>query len=300
MRRRMVVPKTQKKYLIALEETRSIIALISGTIVFVFTLGAVFYMLNTTPDDEENALHYFTVLSNLLAATGAAFMIPYAVEGIRKKRFVLPRWVVLFQYSGATCVAVTMFSSLVLILPTQGMKSMAGPNFWLHVVTPACTVILFLCVETGIAIKCKEIIIPMIPYCAYSAVYTVMVVAIGKDRGGWSDFYMTQTFWPAWISFLLMMGIGFTVAAIMRIIHNKHAKMSWKRISGMWSSDLEPSELLVEAFGLGRYIGAHCSREELTVPLDIFYLMSEKYDVPVDKLTRAYVKGALDAIGERK
>ena len=143
----------QKKYLIALEETRSAVALVTGVLILFITLGAIFYMIEQTPEDEENSLHYFTVLSNLLSACGASFMVPFAVEGVRKKRFVLPRWLQLFQYSGATCVAVTMVSSLCLILPTQGMEAMRGANFWLHIITPGCTVLLFQCVETMI-IQC--------------------------------------------------------------------------------------------------------------------------------------------------
>ena len=75
-----------KKYLIALEETHSVIALITGILILFITLGAIFYMIEITTE-EENSLHYFTVLSNLLSACGATFMVPFAVEGIRKKRF---------------------------------------------------------------------------------------------------------------------------------------------------------------------------------------------------------------------
>ena len=292
--------KNNKKYLIALEETRSIIALVASVIIFVCTLGAVFYMLSHEKAGSDTTLRFFTVISNLLSATGAAFMLPYAVEGIRKKRFVLPRWIVLFQYSGATCVAITMVSSIAIIMPTQGISKMMGANFWLHLITPLATVILFQCVETCIKLYKRDMLIALTPYWCYMAVYTIMVVVIGKEDGGWSDFYKTMAFWPAWVSMLLMLAIGFAVAAVMRLVHNKHAKRSRLRIARSWSKDLSPMQLRVEAFGLGRYIGAHCSIEELTVPLDIFTMMSEQYDIPVEDLTKAYVKGAIDAINERR
>ena len=285
----------KKKYLIALEETRSITALVASIIIFFCTLAAVFYMI----EHEENTFHYFTVLSNLLSAAGAAFMLPFAVEGIRKKRFVLPRWVVLFQYAGATCVAITMIASLVLILPALGAESMRGANFWLHIITPVSTIILFLCVETGVVITRKALAAPLIPYGAYALTYTVMAVIIGEEKGGWSDFYMTAAFWPAWVSFILMLGVGVCIAQIMRWIHNQRAKQSLRRIAKMWSSDLDRTDLLIEAFGLGRYIGAKCTAEELTVPLDIFAMMERQYGVSVEKLTKAYVKGALHAMEDR-
>ena len=291
--------KKHKKYLIALEETRSIVALISSIIVLFCTLAAVFVMIDNNQEGEEHPLHYFTVLSNLLSATGAAFMLPFAVEGVRKKRFVLPRWVVLFQYAGATCVAITMITSLAIILPTQGIEKMTGANFWLHIVTPACTVILFQSVESGIAFRRIDIPISLAPYWTYMLIYSIMAVVIGEERGGWSDFYMTQAFWPAWVSVILMLTIGFAVSAAMRIVQNRRAEQCKKRIARTWSRDLEPTQILIEAFGLGRYIGSKCSIEELTVPLDIFAMMSERYGVPAEKLTKAYIKGALDSIGER-
>ena len=90
-----------------------------------------------------------------------------------------------------------------------------------------------------------------------------------------------------------------TVAAVLRRIYNRRAVQSWRRIARMWSEDLEPTELLIEAFGLGRYIGAACDGGELAIPLDIFKVMAQRYDVSLEKLIKAYVKGALDAAEEK-
>ncbi len=292
--------KTEKKYLIALEETRSVTALIAGVIIVLCALASVFVKLEDYSGTGEHPLHYFTVLSNLLSAAAAAFMIPYAAEGIRKKRFVLPRWVVLLQYAGAVCLAVTMIASLCIIWPVQGSGAVTGSNFWLHVVTPALTVLLFQCVETGAPFGRRDAAVSLIPLLTYTAVYFVMVVPIGEERGGWSDFYMTAAFWPGWVSALMITAVGITASALLLLLHNKRAAQSLKRITRAWSEDLEPTQLLIEAFGLGRYIGARCGGSELTIPLDIFGIMSEKYGIPPDRLTKAYVKGALDAVKEKK
>jgi len=289
----------KKKYLIALEEKRSIVALAAGILVFFCTLASVIYMAEDYLRTNVQPLHFFTVWSNLLSAVAAAFMIPYAVEGIRKKRFVLPRWVVLFQYACTTCVAITMVSALFIILPMQGYVALEGANFWLHIITPALTVVLFQCVETGISFTIRESLLVMIPYWIYMAVYFVMVVVIGEKRGGWPDFYMTTAFWPGWVSILLMLAVGFIVSLVLLIVQNKRAAQSWKRIAGAWSENPEPAQLLVEAFGLGRYIGARGAFNDLTVPMDIFMVMEKRYGTPADKLVKAYVKGALDAIKEK-
>ena len=101
-------------------------------------------------------LRYFTVLSNLFSATGAAFMLPYAVEGIHHKRFVLPRWILLFQYCGAVGLSITMTASLLIILPTTGKNAVTGMNFWMHIVIPLLAVVLFELVETSVIFKTVE------------------------------------------------------------------------------------------------------------------------------------------------
>ena len=289
----------QKQYLIDLERKRSVIALVAGILVFCITSGAVRFVIEYNVGLSESRLHYFTTLSNLLSAVGAAFMIPYAVEGIRKKRFTLPRWVVLLQYAGASCVAITMMSAICLILPTQGLSAFSGTDFWLHLITPICTIVLFQSVETGVSLTRRHTLLALIPYWAYMIVYYIMVVIIGKEKGGWSDFYMTGHFWPVWISILLMLAVGFGVATVLRVIQNRRAASSRSRITRLWREDMDPTELRIEAFGLGRYMGKHCQGSELTIPVDIFQMMAERFDVSAEDLIRAFVKGALDSMEGR-
>ena len=287
-------------YLINLYKSRSITALAAGVLVLCVTFSAVVMGIRSFKPEDESIFHYFTVLSNLFSAVGASFMIPYAVEGIRQKRFVLPRWVVLFQYCGACGVAITMVSTLLLILPTQGADALTGMNFWLHLITPTLTVILFQCVETGVSLTRKDTFIVLIPYFAYMAIYYVMVIIIGQDRGGWTDFYSTQTYWPAWVSVLLMLFLGYVVARLLCLVQNRRAAQSRKRLSRLWSDDLDPVELKIEVFGLGRYMGQHCDSNAMNIPFDIFMMMSERYGVPVFDLAKIYAKGVSDSLEEEK
>ena len=292
--------KLKRKYLITLYQTRSIVALVAGILVLCCTMAAVAVKIQVYAFADENRLHFFTVQSNLLSAVGAAFMIPYAIEGIRRKRFTLPRWLVIFQYSGATCVAITLITTLILILPTQGKGALMGTDFWLHLITPLCTVALFQCVETGVILSRKHMIIALIPYWLYMIVYYIEVIIIGKENGGWGDFYMTTAFWPAWVSIILMLTIGFCIAFFLRMVHNKLAIKSRNRIMEKWDPNMEPHELLTEAFGLGRYMGAHCDASDLVIPVDVFSMMEQRYTVTIDALTKAFVKGAMDALKDRQ
>lgn len=292
--------KQSKKYLIALGEKYSILALCAGLLLFVCTFTVLFSWLERYDSTGEQPLHYFTVLSNIMSSIAAAFMIPYALEGIRKKHFVLPRFIVLFQFSAVVCVSITMLSALTIILPTQGIEAVTGVNFWLHLVTPLCAVILFHCVETGASISWREALVCLIPFWIYMVVYFIMVILVGEENGGWSDFYMTRAFWPAWVSILMFIVIGFAMTALMRAVHNRLAVKFWKRVSRMWTDDTMPEEMLVEAFGLGRYVGRSLnSGVELSVPVSLFEYMSGRFGLPVEKLINAYIYGALDSLRQK-
>ncbi len=288
---------TKKEYLISLYHRRSVIALISGILVFYLTIATCLVKMQVSANEAENRLHYFTVLSNIFSAAGAAFMIPYAAEGIRKKRFTMPRWIVVFQYSCATCVGITMTAAVLLIFPTQGPgTAFGGTDFWLHLVTPLCTMILFQCVEADVILTKKDLIAAQIPYWTYMTVYIVMVIIIGEENGGWSDFYLTTKYIPAWASFILVIVLGFGIAVLLKFIHNKLTNISRKKLTGLWRDNMRRSELLIEAFGLGRYTGAHNDGNDLTVPIDIFKMMSKQYGVSVEELANAFVKGAVDSM----
>jgi len=292
-------PVSQRQHIIALYHTRSVVALAAGTGVFCAALAAIFWGIRQYADGES-LFHYFTVNANLLAAVGAAFMIPYAVEGIRKKRFVLPSWVVRFQYCGAVCVAITLVSTLCFILPVQGADGVSGMNFWLHLVSPVLTVVLFQCVESGVSFTRRDALVVLIPYWIYMALYFVMVILVGEENGGWQNIYSVKAYLPVWVTVPMMLLLGYLVALALGKIQNRRVRAARDRITRRWESDLSGVELRIEAFGLGRYMGLHCADSHLSIPVDIFELMAERYGVSLQDLTRAFVKGGLDGMEERR
>ncbi len=211
----MKASPTKKEYLISLHQNRSVLALVAGVLVMCLAVAAVTWKMLVYQYAEENRLHYFPLQSSLLAAVGAAFLVPYAIEGIRKKRFTLPRWLVVFHYACATCAAITFVAAMVLILPAQGATAVRGTDFWMHLVVPICNVILFQCVETGVSLTRRDTVLAQVPYWMYMVLYYVEVVVIGKENGGWSDFYLTRKYFPMWVSILLMLAIGFGAACVM-------------------------------------------------------------------------------------
>ena len=290
----------QKQYLISLYQSRSVVALVVSLLVMFLTFMAFVMGLKSFTDEDESIFHYFTVLFNLFSATGAAFMVPYAVEGIQHKRFVLPRWIRFCQYCGALGLLITMTCTLLAILPVQGIDAVTGMNFWMHLITPSLTGILFLCVETGVSFTWREMFLALIPFWVYMAVYYVEVVVIGKENGGWEDIYHTMSFWPAWISALLILALGLAEAMLLRFIHNRRAQKSVARLTQLWRVDTEPVEIKLEVFGLGRYMAGHSDEATITLPMDIFETISDRYGIPVHDLARAYTKGVCDTYSDMK
>ena len=230
----MQVHESRKEYIINLNTVRSRRALISAIIVSVCTFIAV---VNNAldPTYTESSFHYFTTISNLISAAGAMFMIPYAVEGIRRKRFTMPRWISLFQYAGAVSVFITMFCALTIISYTLGpVFAFTEDNFWLHLVNPVLAIILFLLVETDQKLTKRDTVLSLIPYWIYVIIYIIMVVYIGEERGGWEDIYNATSTVPLWIVFNLLILIGFAASIILRKLHNLIVDRSLKDLTSRW------------------------------------------------------------------
>ena len=294
----MKTSKSQKEYIIAINDRKSRRALVAALAVSVCTYIAVVYSILENLSGEST-FHYFTTLSNLLSAAGAMFMLPYAVEGIRKKRFTMPRWISLFQYAGAVSVFITMFCASTIISFTLGPAFAFGESrFWLHLVVPVLAIVLFLAVESGHYLTKKDTVIAQIPFWAYVLVYGIMVLGVGKDRGGWEDIYRTVGILPVWMVVLLMLAIGYGAAVILRVIHNRIIDRDLQALTARWDDGISSVELRIEAYGLGRYMARRLDKTEIVIPVDIFQLMMKKSDVTLDELSNAFTKGVLNGLEE--
>ena len=128
---------------------------------------------------------YFTALSNLTTALAAGFILPFAVNGIRRKRFVYPRWLFLMHYAGTICTTLTLLFALVFILPWDPAFAVGGGQKFLHIICPIAILIAFLLVEGGYLLTRRNTFFCLIPFLVYSLVYLIMVVFVKR----WPDFY---------------------------------------------------------------------------------------------------------------
>ena len=126
---------------------QSICALISCAIVVVCVCVGVTMNLTTLYDEDFDNMGIrtfcmFTVNSNILAALSSFAIIPYAIDGIRKKEYILPDWVVTFMMMGTTAVTLTFLVSLFVLSPVKGFVLIfTGSRFFLHGVCPILNIL---------------------------------------------------------------------------------------------------------------------------------------------------------------
>ena len=182
------------------------------------------------------SFRYFTMLSNVLAAIAAALVAAFDAKALISDEEKLPRWVLILKYAGTVAVTLTFVTVVVFLGPmVEAMghgyfKLFQNENFFLHFLSPILAIISFVCFEQIENFKFTETLYGVIPTILYSFAYLPMVV-IGKENGGWPDFYML-TFgghmWVAPISLIVMYGATFGLAVAERAIQKAIAKKIYK------------------------------------------------------------------------
>lgn len=209
-------------------------ALISCAIVVVCVCVGVVMNLTTIFDEDFDNMGIrtfcmFTVNSNILAGISSFAIIPYAIDGLRKKEYTLPNWVVVFMMTGTVAVALTFLVSLFILSPVKGFVLIfTGSRFFLHGVCPILNIIAFCVFVTSHKVSVKQTFFSLIPVAIYAIVYFIMVVVITEERGGWSDFYGFATRLPFWIPAILILPLTFGIATLIRLWHN-HSFASRRR-----------------------------------------------------------------------
>ncbi len=296
--------KQSRDYLTNLFMRRSVVALCCG----VLTLALSFYgiiagVIRTVEKMGQNGFFsfvFYTMLANTLAAVSVAFMIPYAVEGIWKRRFVLPKWVAVLHYLATSSISIMLVFVLAFISWASPEDAFGGSNLVTHVFCPVLILLSFFQVENGVIYSIKDRFIGCLPSLIYMIVYCVEVCLIGEANGGWPDLYHVQEHMPPLLAIPAFLLFGFTVCSLIAIVSNRLTKRRRAKMFLNWRADAEPVEVRIEAYGLGRTAGMSGKDRDISIPLDILAYFSEKYHLETDELIKAYIAGFLNGRKERK
>ena len=205
--------------------------LILSSLIVVFVFISIVMNLLSTPTENVQEVglktfRMFTVLSNMFVAITSAMTIPFAVDGIRRKNYHLPRWIVNLTLSGATCITLTFLISIFVLSPRKGfvLMMLSDSFLFLHTLVPIIAIASFLFINTYHNVKLKASFYATIPVLAYAIAYLVLVMFVGEENGGWRDHYHFQELMPWYLIFVAMMLLTFGLANLLRVIHNRMHK----------------------------------------------------------------------------
>ena len=298
-----------KEHTIRIYRTRCILALVMSLVVFFCTfIGVVQGLLaipsELTPERGGKIFKLFTVNSNLVAALGAGAMVPFAVDGVKKLRYCIPKWVTRLHYAGTICVTLTMIFAFAVILPAHGSSAVSGMNFWLHAFCPVFNILLFVFIDSERGLEIKDSFICLIPFVVYACVYVFMVAVLGEENGGWRDIYSLLTRVPIWASIPVMFSLTFGISELLRFLHNRVTKSrkirSAEYIIGKISEKTH-EEILSDAKEMGEYLQGRRDNKEIVIPREFLSLYAQNYgEDTVKELCHRFLDGALKEIDEYK
>ena len=239
--------------------------MVSAMTVFVCVIVGVTMNLTTIYDVNFDHMGLrtfcmFTVNSNILCGLSMIVTVPYTIDGMRKRDFNLPNWVIDFAFCGVTSVALTFLVSLCILAPVKGFVLIfTGSRFFLHGLCPILAIIAFCFLMTSHVISLKEAAISMTPVILYAMVYYFMVEILGPDNGGWDDFYGFFTRIPAWVSLLSFIPITFGITSVLRLLHNRSCRRAERKEAEFYRKEFAGKDArgLITAIACGHRTGKH-------------------------------------------
>lgn len=276
---------------------RSIVALCCGigTLILAF-YGIIAGVIRTIEVMNANgflSFIFYTMISNTLAICSISFVIPYAVEGIQKKRFVLPRWVTTMHFLSTTSIAITMVLVISFMSWASPDDAFGGSNLILHIICPVLILISFFQIENNSIYKLKDCLIGCIPFYIYIIVYFIEVYFISEENGGWPDIYQIREHISLLMAVPLSLVLPFVVSWMIAALSNHFTKVREKKLFKYWKKDIDFEEAKKEAYKIGEMMSKLEDRSSVIIPLDVLEYISKKSNINMNDLINSYVKGLL-------
>ena len=294
----MINKKENKRvHLVNLFKWRSILAQIACLVTFFLSVASIVYGIATNTEGTANKdFEWFTIDSNLFMAFSAMMIFPFTVEGIQKKRLTYPKWVLLIHYAAVINTTVTMVFAVCFISWYDPVLAFGEENKFLHIICPMLVLISFFMVEARHVLNRKDTLIALIPFSMYAILYIYHVV-YAKD---WIDHYMLNTFMPFYVSLPLMLVFVYVVGWLIRMVHNRLMESRDDELKTVWEEDHDPVSVKIEIYSLGTHAGLYEEKDNITVPFDILEEVSERFNIRLEELGRAYNKGVIDGMKEKE
>ncbi len=288
---------------VSITRRHCLFTMISAAVVVVCVCIGV--TMNLTTIYDENFDHMglrtfcmFTVNSNILMGASMALVFPYALDGLRKHNFHLPRWVVDLVYAGVTAVGLTFLVSLCILAPVKGFVLIfTGSRFFLHGLCPILAMIAFCFFISEQRIRFRDTLFALVPVLIYAVLYYVMVVVIGEHRGGWDDFYGFATRLPSWASAAIILSLTILIATVIRVLHNRTYDRRRQEAAAYYSEIFADADIREIVAAMARFHTESAKGRDIVVPGRIISIMVEnnKGDCSWEECCGIYLKEYLQS-----
>ena len=286
-----------------INKMRCIVGLIICSIVVMLTiialvLNIINFFNESTPEAGLGTLRMFTTISNIIAALAAAICIPFQIDGLRKNKYKLPKWIVEVMYIGSVGSLLTMTIALALIGPTTGFAyAMFGnSNVFMHTLNPIFVFMLFTIAVSDGRIRFSHSFIAIIPTFIYSLMYFILAFVTHI----WRDHYHLAEYMPWPVAFISIMAAAYLLSLLLRLLHNLTNKHVTRGIEKYYKeSDDYKFDRIGDAIAHLAEVESKFYHEgdDIYVPVDIVKLLSERYhaeelalDIQYDIYLESYLK----------
>ena len=272
--------------------------------VIALTLNIINFFNETTPEAGLGTLRMFTTISNIISAMAAAICIPFQIDGLRRNKYKLPKWIVEVMYIGATGTMLTFTIALAIIGPTSGYEyaMLANSNIFMHTINPIFIFMLFTISISDGHIKFSHSFIAIIPTFIYSLLYFILAFATNV----WRDHYHLADIMPWPVAFILIMSAAYLLALLLMFLHNLTYGHVIKGIERYYkeSSDYEYEKITGAIAHLAEVESRFYHKDyDIYIPVDIIKLLSDRYKanrLPVDILYDIYLENYLINIHKKE
>ena len=290
-----------------INKMRWITGIVMSILVIVITaIALVLSITNYYQEVAEQAgigtLRMFTTISNIIAAVAAFMCLPFQIDGLKRNRYKLPRWIVYLLYIGAVGVFLTFFIAITVLSITQGFViiMLSNSNLFMHTINPICITLLFVLIISDVHIKFRISLLSMIPILIYATLYYVMVYATGN----WQDYYQANTYIPWPVTALIVLCIAFGASQLLRFLHNRTNLYVNHHLNRYYleSPDYDCPRVSDAVAKLAKEQSKfYYEGDDIDIPTDIIALLSKRYQadkVPIDILYDIYLENYLKSIGK--
>ena len=165
---------------------------------------------------------FYTQDSNYLAAAASLIYCIHAVKSLRGEE--IPQWVGSLRYISVSCLIVTLFVVLLVLMPMSGENALfmlyGGSMLYQHTICPVLAAVSFFALEGWAPFPKRDIVKALIPTLAYALVAVILnILRVIEDPYPFLMVY-AQPWYMSVLWCVVILGIAAILALSVRSLHN--------------------------------------------------------------------------------